>query len=246
MRNTLEEKFRKHMLDLVGEIPTKNEMYYINKITKVEYKKIYDKPNKPTSITMHSYNKVLSKIWPKVVASTASFSEIVLLSNYVKFKPYYNITSLASGLCVFELFLAKEFVSDGQIHCIDLSVEMNKQARALARKLKQHNIKIITASAAKPPIASNSQDVVLIRRSGLSNDKKWINVLKESYRILKKAYTSRFVYTVAEDFNKPTKIIKKDLLAANLEFIAIRKFGTKENAPSFMIIARPKKVTSVS
>jgi SAM-dependent methyltransferase len=241
MRSALEGRFRKHFLDTVGKIPTDEEMSSVNKITKEEYRKIYDTPDKPVAVTRASYNKVLSKIWSKVVATTASFSEVVLLSRYVKFKPYYNITSLASGLCVFELFLAKEFVPDGRIRCIDLSVEMNKQARALARKLKQHNIDITTASATKVPVSSNSQDVVLVRRSGLSNDKRWINVLKESHRILKKTRTSRFVYTVAGDFNKPTKSIKEDLLAAGFEFVAMRKFGIKEKAPSFMIIAKPRK-----
>lgn len=237
----MKERFRKHLLDTVGAIPTDEEMSSVNKITKAEYKKIYDTPDKPITVIKTSYNKVLSRVWPKVVATTASFSEVVLLSRYVKFKPYYNITSLASGICVFELFLAKEFVPDGMIRCIDLSVEMNEQARALARKLKQRNIKIITASATNVPVQSNSQDVVLVRRSGLSNDKRWISVLKESHRILKKTRTSRFVYTVAEDFNKPIKSIKGDLLAVGFEFIAMRKFGIKEKAPSFMIIAKPKK-----
>ncbi len=241
MRSSLEERFRKHFLDTVGEIPTDQEMSSVNRIIKEEYKKIYDTPDKPIAVTRASYNKVLSRVWLKVVATTVSFSEIVLLSRYVKFKPYYNIASLASGLCAFELFLAKEFVPDGRIRCIDLSVEMNKQARALARKLKQRNVVITTASATGVPVPSNSQDVVLVRRSGLSNDKRWINVLKESHRILKKTSTSRFVYTVAEDFNKPIKSIKEDLIAAGFEFIAIRKFGVREKAPSFMIIAKPKK-----
>ena len=49
------------------------------------------------------------------------------------------------------------------------------------------------------------------------------------------------MYTVAGDFNKPTKSIKEDLLAAGFEFVAMRKFGIKEKAPSFMIIAKPRK-----
>lgn len=241
MGNSLEERFWKHIANTVGSIPTGEQMSLVNKITKAEYKKIYDVPDKPIAVTRASYNKVLSKIWPKVVATTASFSEVELLSKYIKFKPYYKVTSLASGLCVFELFLANEFVPKGKIQCIDLSVEMNERARALARKLRQRNIRIITASATKIPISSNSQDLVLARRPGLSNDKRWIKVLKESHRVLKGSRTSRFVYTVAEDFNKPAKDIKEDLLATGFKFIAIRKFGIKEKAPSFMIIAKPVK-----
>ncbi len=94
MRSSLEERFRNHFLDTISKIPTDEEMSLANKITKEEYEKIYDAPNNPMAATRASYNKVLSRIWPKVVATTVSFSGVVLLSRYVKFKPYYNITSL--------------------------------------------------------------------------------------------------------------------------------------------------------
>jgi len=237
----LKTRFKKHLLETVGKEPGKKEMTLVFRKLKEEYSMLYGKPNKPLPVIRKSFNS-LSAIWPTLVAGTSSFSEITLLTKYAKISRNLNITSIASGLCVFELFLAKEFVPNGKIFCLDLSEEMNKRAKALKRKLKQKNINIVTASATKIPVKSNSQDIVLARRTGLSNDKRWTAVLKEAYRILKKNPSSRFIYTVATDFNKPVKNIKKDMDRAGLEFIAIEKFGVKEKRPAFMIIACVKNI----
>src|SRR4030067_1542994 len=136
MGANLETRFKKHLYRAVGKKPSDKEMVLVNKRISEEYSKIYEKPNKPLSVIRKSYDNVLSKIWPKLVARTSSFSEIIILLKYAMIKPDYRITSIASGLCVYELFLAKEFAPHGRVSCLDLSKGMNRGARALARKLK--------------------------------------------------------------------------------------------------------------
>ncbi len=239
MEESLEERFRKHLLATVGKKPTKKEMASINKKLRVDFNYIYAKPDRSPTAIKEAYNKRLSRLWARVVADDASFSEVRLLLKYVRIVPSSSIASVGSGLAVFELFLAKELAPQGTVYCIDISSGMSKRAAKLAKKLRCRNAKIITSSATKIPLLSSSQDIVLARRTGLSNDKKWRTVLREARRVMKNNARSRFVYTVDSDFNRPSTKIKANLKNANLKFISIKGFRKGNGGLVYMVIARP-------
>ena len=229
----------RHLLKTVGKKPTREEMTRINKqFIRPAFKKIYDNPDKPPALIRSIYDRTLSGIWDKLVADQSSFSEILLLKKYIKSGKYSRITSVASGLAVFELFLAKEFFPDGKILCVDISEGMNRRAEAYKKKLGAKNIDIITASATKLPIKRNSQDIVLIRRSGMSNDRRWNIVLKEARKVLKKKRNSRVIYTADADFTKPLVDIKTDLKRAKFKFVASERFRRGDGKLVEMIVAK--------
>lgn len=230
----LKKKLKNHLLITVGKVPTKKEMKKVDEEIKPLFAKIYKNWK-----SIGRYNGKLANLWIKVVANETLAQEVKLLLENTKIRKDSQITSLASGLAVYELFLAREIIPNGEIYCLDNSKYMNKIAKDLAYKLKAKNIKIITTSVTKVPIKTNTQDVVLARRTGLSNDKRWIKVLKESNRIMKKNKYSRFVYTVDKVFNKKIKEIRSDLNKADFEFVTMKTFGRNYKLKVCMIIAKP-------
>ena len=236
-RGGLSVRFKQHLLKTVGKPPLNSEIKLIDKRLRRSFNKIYDSPNKSQSFLKREYDQRLSKAWPRVVANEASLAEVNLFRRYSKIKEESNLLSIASGIAVFELFVAKEFASKGKVTCIDISEGMSDQARKYLKRLKLNNVNLIVKDVSKIPLGKNSQDIVLARRTGLSNDDKWINILKEVYRVLKKDKNSRFIYTVDHDFTKPINQIKKDLLKAKLKLIRQDHF-TKRNRID-MIVARP-------
>ena len=235
----LKLKFKEHLIRTVGKKSTKKEMNLVDKKIRLIFNKIYNKPDKEEAFIIKAYNEKLSKLWKKVVANETLFQEVLLFYKYTKVKPFFHIASLASGLAVYELFLAKEIVPFGEVSCFDISQEMNKRAKKFAEKLEQTNVKIITASAIKIPLEENSQDIVIARRTGLSNDKNWRIVLKEAYRIIKKNKDSTFLYTVDKRFNVSLKTIKNNLLKSNFNFIALEDFNISKEEIVSMVVARP-------
>jgi ubiquinone/menaquinone biosynthesis C-methylase UbiE len=230
------------MINTVGKKPTKKEMKLVNQQIKPIFAKIYAHPDRMTEVVRRGYDAKLTKLWKSVVADEYFLEEIKLFLRFTKVKLNYKITSLASGLAVYELFLAKEYVPKGLVSCIEISNEMNKEAKILAKKINQKNIKILTASATKVPIKNDSQDIILARRTGLSNDKKWGEVLNEAYRIIKKTKESSLIITVDKIFNKSPKDVKADLKKANFEFISIKDFRRSKDALLIsMIVAKPIK-----
>lgn len=235
----LSEKFKQHLLNTVGATPTKIEIKEIDKKVRKSFDKIYNSPNKKPSFLKEEYDKNLSKVWARVVAHEASISEINLFLKYSNIKENSKIVSLASGICVFELFVAKEIANKGNVCCVDISNGMITEAKKFVKKLSLKNVKLIVKDITKLPFNTDSQEIVLARRTGLSNDDRWIEVLKESYRVLKKNEDSRFIYTVDHDFTKPLNLIKKDLSKANLKFIAQDAFLKKDQRRVDMIVAKP-------
>lgn len=235
----LSDKIKRHLIETVGKKPTKKEMNDVDEQIKPIFAKIYHSPNKASSFIKKAYDSKLSKLWIKVVANESFLEEIRLFAKFTKIKSNYNLTSLASGLGVYEMFLAREYLQNGKISCIDLSEGMSKIAKEFAKKIKQRNVKIIVASAIKLPIKPNSQDIVLARRTGLSNDKKWIKVLKEANRIIKKENNSTFIFTVDKSFNKSSKEVKSDLKKANFNLITIRDFNRGSENTVSMVVAKP-------
>lgn len=235
----LKEKFEKYLIETVGEEPTQSEMKEIDKKVRVAFDKIYNKPDKDSKLIKDLYDRELSELWPRIVAHEATISEVDLFVKYSNINIKSQIASLASGIGVFEIFIAKEVNPEGKIFCIDISEGMSNKAQALVDKFKLKNIKVIVGDITKLPFESNSLDIVLIRRSGLSNDKRWIDVLKESLRVLKKKEESRLVYTVDADFTKPKKQIIKDLKNAGLDFVDIDMFTKKDGDVIQMITAKP-------
>lgn len=239
-KNELTLKLKNHLLNTVGRKPTKKEMKKVNQKIKPIFAKIYAHPDKITTLIKRGYDAELTNLWISVVANESFAPEMDLFLKFTKVKPHYKITSLASGLAVYELFLAKEYAPMGKISCIETSPEMNKIAKKFAEKTKQTNVNIITASATKIPIKNNSQDIVLARRTGLSNDKKWKTVLDETYRIIKKREESTLIITVDRTFNKNIGQIKSYLKKANFKFIDIKNFKRSlDTILVSMIIAKP-------
>jgi SAM-dependent methyltransferase len=234
----LGQKYKRHLLRTVGKKPTKKEMAEVNKKIRVAFDRIYNSPDKPLSLLRGIYNRNLSKLWSKLVANEGSTSEIMLFYKLAKPKPASSIASLGSGLAVFELFIAKELAPQGRVYCIDLSEGMNRRAKQLKNRLKIKNASIITASATEIPLRSNSQDLVLARRTGLSNDKRWGRLLSESSRIMKKERGSLFIYAVDADFNKPTAAIKADLRRAKLKFVTMKGFRKGDGKVVHMVVAK--------
>lgn len=237
-RKALQLKLKEHLLKTVGKKPSKEEMAEASKKIHKGYDKIYPFTDRNESLVGKTYTEI-SKEWEKVVASETHLSEIILFQKYTKVKPEFKITSLASGLAVYELFLAKEFVPKGFVTCIDISEGMSKKASDFAKKLKQNNVKIVNGSVLNVPLDDNSQDIVLARRTGLSKDKKWIDVLKEARRILKKKETSTFIYTVDKVFNDSLDKIKSNLSKAKFKFVAMEEQHKSNEGTVCMIIAKP-------
>lgn len=238
-KRILKQEFRRHLLKTVGKKPTKKEMIEIERKIKVSYGKIYDKPNKEEFVMKKIYDNELSRVWGKVVANEDLSPEVMLFFKSTNVTPNSHITSFASGLAVYELFLAKEIVPLGIVSCIDISGGMNKIARRFAKKLNQNNIKIITSSVTKTPLKSDSQNIVMARRTGLSKDKKWIKILKEAYRIIKKEEDSVFLYTVDKVFNDPITKIKLNLNKAHFKFLNLKESHSSNEGTVCMIIAKP-------
>jgi ubiquinone/menaquinone biosynthesis C-methylase UbiE len=238
-KKSLKNDLKEHLLKTVGKKPLGQEMKIIDKQIQPFFNKIYDKPNKKESFIKEVYDKDLSKLWVKVVANEDFSQELKLLSLQAKIKPNFKITSIASGLGIFELFLAKKYVPSGKVICLDISSGMIKLAKSFASKLNQHNIKMIVSSATKIPVKSNSQDLVLARRTGLSNDKRWIAVLREAYGIIKKKEDSIFIFTVDKIFNKKHDEVKADLLKANFKLISIKDFSRNGKYRVSMVISKP-------
>ena len=235
----LKEKLKQHLIKTVGKKPTKKEMKLVNNEIKPIFEKIYAHPEKMTEFVKTGYDAKLTKLWIPTVANESFIDELSLFFKFTRVKPDYKITSLASGLAVYELFLAREYISRGVISCIEASKEMNKLAKTFARKTNQKNIKILNASATNLPIKNDSQDVVLARRTGLSNDLKWGTVLNEAHRIIKKKKDSTFIFTVDKIFNKSLKEVKIDLKKANFEFITSKDFKRSKDTPLVsMIVAK--------
>ena len=239
-KSNLSMRLKDHLLNTVGKKPTKKEMKWVNNEIKPLFAKIYAHPDRITELVKTGYNAKLTRLWKSVVADESFFNEINLFSKFTKIKTNYKITSLASGLAVYELFLAKEYVPRGLVSCIEVSKEMNKEAKILAKKINQNNIKVLTASVTKIPIKSDSQDIVLARRTGLSRDLRWGKVLSEAHRIIKKKKESTFIITVDKTFNKSIREVKEDLKKANFELIKVKDFRRSRNTLVIsMIVSRP-------
>ncbi len=235
----LKEKIKKHLLLTVGNKPSAEEIKLVGAGIQKGYDKIYDGFDKEESLIAKVYTKDLSKYWIRVVANEDLIHEFLSLKENVNIKSDYNIASFASGLAVFEIFLAKELVPHGFVSCFDISDGMNKIAREYVNKLNQKNIKIVTSSVLSIPLENDSQDLVIARRTGLSKDKRWINVLKEAYRILKKQESSNFIYTVDKEYNDSLDKIKSSLEKADLRFIEMKESHSSNNGPVCMILAKP-------
>jgi ubiquinone/menaquinone biosynthesis C-methylase UbiE len=238
-KKSLRQKSKEHLLKTVGKKPTKKEMIEIERKIKIAYDKIYNKPDKEESVMKKIYNKELSRHWGRVVANENFAKEVTSLLKYTNVKTNSHVASFASGLAVYELFLARELVPQGKVYCIDISEGMNKVARKFAKRLNQNNIKIITGSVTKIPLKSNTQDIVMARRTGLSKDKKWIDILKEAYRIIKKNKESTFLYTVDKVFNDSIQEIKSNLNKAKFRFVTMKDSHSSNEGIVCMIITKP-------
>lgn len=228
--NSLDLEYVAHVKKAVGGVPSNKEIGDVDR----EIEKISVKSGKVKEL----YNEKLSKLWKTIIAYENKPDELNLLVKSVKIHSGDKVTSIASGLCVFEAFIAKRFLINGQINAIDFSKEMNKQAKDILKKLNVKNIKVICASAIKLPIKDDSQNLVLARRTGLSSTNEWPLVLKEVYRIIKR--DGIFVYTVDKNFFDSLEKAKKQLSSAGLSCFKHCSFIEKDRSKIIMIFARRK------
>jgi ubiquinone/menaquinone biosynthesis C-methylase UbiE len=155
------------------------------------------------------YTKKVASLWKHVVSYETKGDELVLFCKAVPIKPNLHITSVGSGLCVFELFLAEALFPQGKVACFDTSREMNKVAEQIKRKVRATNVRIALASATQLPLRTDSQDIVLARRTGLSSTKTWPLFLDEAWRVLRTSKDSRLIYTVQQSNSHPLSFIKQ-------------------------------------
>jgi SAM-dependent methyltransferase len=230
----LKRLYKKHLILSVGNKPSRQELSETDEIMR-KVNSILDS----NSDIQKLYDKKLAKIWPRIVANEPLSDELIILNKFVKIKTNSNITSIASGLGVFEMFLARYFCPKGEIYCIDFSKEMNKKGREISKKMKLKNITFFTASATKLPVRENSQNVVLARRTGLSMKGIWTRVLKEVDRVLIKDEQSRFVYTVQANLLPSKNKIRTSLKKRKLHFISMQAFKESDGTKIALVIAKP-------
>ena len=237
MRNLI-KKYHEFIEEAVGKSPTKSEMKQIDKRMSI----INSNLNKEhiNKEVRRLYDNELSQMWGKIIAYENKGDNIKLISENISIESGAQITSICSGLCVFEMFIASELTPKGFVNCFDFSKEMNKMANSIKTRLQVRNIKITFADVKYIPLVGNSQDVVLAIRTGLSSTKDWGKVLKEVVRVMKDDASSRLVYTVQRNFNKPKSEIKKELNLAGLRFIKQKSFKDKDKDVIDLIIAKKK------
>jgi len=226
--------YKKHLIESVGNKPSKNELSEVDEIMEKSHQNLNLNSN-----IKNLYDKKLAQIWPRIVANENSPDELIILKKFVQIRNNSNITSIASGLGVFEMFLSRYFCPEGEISCIDFSREMNKKGAEISRKIKLKNLKFITASATELPIRDNTQDIVLARRTGLSMKTIWNKVLREVNRVLLKNDKSRFVYTVQANLIPQKEKIKIQLRKNKLDFVSKKEFKESDGTKIAIIIAKP-------
>ena len=231
-KKEISKLYRAHLLKSVGKSPSKTRIKEIELLTKnLEKQKNFS--------IKRLYDKEYSPFWKEIVAYENKSDEIILFQRYIKPPQNGNMASLASGIAIFEMFLAKKFVPMGRVYCVDFSKRMNEKARKFKKKLKIKNVSIITSSVSKTTLRKNSQNVVIARRTGLSKGNQWNRVLKEVNRILRKNSESRFVYTTVKDRYENKKKIKYLLNKAHLDLVDITSFKDRGGDIILMVIAKP-------
>lgn len=221
----------------LGKSPSRKDMLVINKKMN-DLNKLSKKTPLYKQKVKNLYNRELSRFWKKIVAYENKGDEINILLKNVTIPPNSKMASIASGIGLFEMFLAKKLLVDGRITCVDYSKSMNAIAEDLLKKLKLKNVSVITASATKIPINSHTQNIVLARRTGLSSTFLWNKVLLEVSRIIIRNPDSRFIYTVQSNFNKPEAKVKQELCNVGLELIKIDSFKEKDGDVIKIIFAK--------
>lgn len=229
---TLQSQYNKFLRKYLGPNPSKNRMRIISK----EVRSI---PKKGSAKKV--YNDYFSKLWKEIISYDSNPKELSLIKKHGNLKNDSNITSIASGFGIIEFFIAKHISSNGKTTLIDISEEMTKEARKYKKIINVPNTKIKLSNARKTKVKSNSQDLVLSRRSGLSPTNKWPAVLKEVNRILKKSDSARFIYTVGKRFSKTNRQIKIELLKANLKLVKTFEFNERSGTKNKMIISEVMK-----
>ncbi len=226
---TIKEKYQKFLKKTVGKRPSKKRMKEIDLI-------MNNLKNKNNIL----YNKKLAAIWREIVAYESNPREITLFRKHTFSRKNLKVTSIASGLGIFELFIAKEIIPEGKIILIDSSKSMCKKAREYKKKLKVMNAQISFKDANKTGLKKNTQNLVIARRPGFTKSQKWPGILKEVKRILKEDPKSAFIYTTQKQGNKSKKEIIEELDKAGLKLIKIEEFKEMSGTPIEMIIAKVK------
>jgi len=234
----IRKKYKNFLKKTIGKSSTKKEMHLISQ--RMKELDSLSKVKKPKNQEVKSlYDEELSSFWEKIVSYENKGDEIALLCKNIKLNKSSEMLSIASGISVFEMFIAKEFLTSGKIVCIDFSEGMIKTAKKIVKKAGIKNLELLVADAKKIPAKSNSKDLILARRTGLSDTNDWPKVLKEVKRLLRDKY-SIFVYTVHRDFSKSEEKIKLELKSAGLNFIKKTYFKEKDGDKIEMIIAGVK------
>ena len=171
--------------------------------------------------------------------------QVKQLLSLAKFQSADNIASIGSGAGMTEAFLAKNAIPNGAMTCIDFVHGMSKRAKATKAMESARNMRVITASGARLPLKSGTQDFVIAIQSNMPNTSLWGNVLGEARRVLKNTKRARLIFTILP----PEKKKEEQLSGALAELrqngfqpeVAIR-YGGIAKYHAIMIVSKPTTI----
>ncbi len=180
----------------------------------------------------------LAPLYPKMIHSNRLEQEISRISLFADINTSDRIVSLGSGIALSEVFLAKNFVPNGFVTCVDISPEMNKFAKKIQTTAGVENMKILTKSAATTGLPTDSQNKVIIGLIGHQEPMHLIPVLNESLRLLKKSPTSKLIFTFGLNPGKDSFKICKLLSERGFHIEELQPYYALFEGPQlFMLIA---------
>lgn len=129
------------------------------------------------------YNKILP------LASVRN--NLDYISSIAHFSGNENVLSLGSGTGVLENFIAKYRVPNGKVIAVDISHQMNLQAKELAKRAGVTNLHLVTGNIKTRFLQEHSQDVILlVQPSYVSHAFK---ELQEVRRLIKNSEKAKFI-----------------------------------------------------
>jgi|GEM_PF-4059299 len=139
------------------------------------------------------WDRIASSGWNRTIPRSLSIKDICLIRDNGCIKPNDAVASLASGTAAVEAFIAKNFVPNGHVTCVDISSRMSAFAEQTKRLANAGNMSILTASATATGLPSASQDKVISIRPTIYDTVHWQPFVREARRIIKETPDSKFI-----------------------------------------------------
>jgi SAM-dependent methyltransferase len=96
-----------------------------------------------------------------------------------------KIVSLGTTQGLYELFLAKNFLPEGEIIAVDRIEKFKRDGEMLAKKAGIKNVRFIAGDALQVPLSDTHYDAALFTFTQFSWDNRWPLFAKEARRFLK-------------------------------------------------------------